>query len=68
MYKEIEKIHERFSCTIVFVTHDFSEAQLLADRIGIILGGSLKAVVDSKDLMSKQYGDEIDLFLGRKEA
>lgn len=59
------KIHEQFSCTIVFVTHDFSEAQLLADRIGIILDGSLKAVVESENLMYKHYSEEIDIFLGR---
>jgi ABC-type sugar transport system ATPase subunit len=66
MYSELMKIHDKFSCTIVFVTHDFSEAQLLADRIGIILGGSLKAVVNSENLMDGQYCEEVDVFLGRK--
>jgi len=66
MYSELKKIHDKFSCTIVFVTHDFSEAQLLADRIGIILGGSLKAVVNSENLMNGQYCEEVDIFLGRK--
>lgn len=66
MYSELMKIHEKFSCTIVIVTHDFSEAQLLADRIGIILKGRLKAVADSKNLMDGHYSEEVDIFLGRK--
>lgn len=65
MYSELMKIHKKFSCTIIFVTHDFSEAQLLADRIGIILEGSLKAVVESENLMDKHHSEEIDIFLGR---
>jgi len=66
LYKELLKIHEKFSCTMVFVTHDFNEAQLLADRIGIILDGSLKAVVNSENLMDGVYCEEVDVFLGRK--
>lgn len=46
--------------------HDFSEAQLLADRIGIILDGSLKAVVNSENLMYNNYSEDVDIFLGRK--
>jgi len=67
MYGEIMKIHEKFQCTIVFVTHDFNEAQLLADRIGIVLGGRLRAVVESENLMKAEYCEEIDIFLGRKQ-
>lgn len=66
MYSELMKIHEEFSCTIIFVTHDFNEAQLLSDRIGIILEGGLKAVVDSKNLMYKNHSEEVNVFLGRK--
>ena len=65
MYSELIKIHEEFSCTIVFVTHDFSEAQLLADRIGIILQGSLRAVVRSENLMDSCHCEEVNTFLGR---
>jgi ABC-type sugar transport system ATPase subunit len=66
MYGELLKVHDKFSCTIVFVTHDFSEAQLLADRIGIILDGSLKAVVSSKNLMDNHYDEDVEIFLGRE--
>jgi D-alanyl-lipoteichoic acid acyltransferase DltB (MBOAT superfamily) len=37
MYQIMRSVHERFDCTIIFVTHDFNEAQLLADRIAIVV-------------------------------
>lgn len=67
MYREILKIHQKFSCTIIFVTHDFAEAQLLSDRIGILLDGSLKVVADSKSIMEMAHSEEVEIFLGRKE-
>lgn len=66
LYEEILKIHEKFHCTIVFVTHDFKEAQVLAKRVGIVLNGRLKTVVDSKKLLSLSYEKEVEEFLGRK--
>lgn len=66
MYREIQAIHRRFRCTIIFVTHDFKEAELLAGRVGILLDGEMKAVVPAKDLMSGRYCREVEEFLGRK--
>ncbi len=66
MYEEILKIHKKFHCTIVFVTHDFKEAQLLANRVGILLNGELKAIVNSDDLLTSTYEREVEEFLGRK--
>ncbi len=66
LYEEIRKIHEKFHCTIVFVTHDFAEAERLADRVGILLDGELLAVTKAKELMKKEYCDKVELFLGRK--
>lgn len=65
LYREIKKIHEKFHCTIVFVTHDFKEAQVLAQRVGIILNGTLKTVVDSRNLLTADYEKEVEEFLGR---
>lgn len=66
LYGEIKKIHEKFRCTIIFVTHDFEEARLLADRVGILLDGELLSVTGGKELMDKTYSDKIERFLGRK--
>lgn len=66
LYTELEKIHERYKCTIIFVTHDFTEAAVLANRVGILLDGELKAVVPANRLMDGHYCEEVELFLGRR--
>lgn len=66
MYREFELIQKNFNCTIIFVTHDFKEAEFLADRIGILLNGELKTVVSSNQLFTTEYNNsDIDLFLGK---
>ncbi|OFV69314.1 ATP-binding cassette domain-containing protein [Acetobacterium wieringae] len=65
MYEQINKIHDIFGCTILFVTHDFNEAQRMADRIGIMVNGELKAVRKSTDLFEWCQDEEINQFLGR---
>lgn len=65
MQAELLRIHEDFGCTVVFVTHDFAEAQLLADRVGILLGGRLLAVTPGAELMERRYCAEVEEFLGR---
>ncbi len=64
MYETLRDIHARFGCTIVFVTHDFNEAQTLADRVGIILDGSLRCVVSANELFAAEHGPEVRHFLG----
>lgn len=64
MYDLVRDVHAQFGCTIVFVTHDFHEAQTLADRVGIILNGSLRCVVLAEELFCTDYDDEVRCFLG----
>ena len=64
MYGMLREVHTSFSCTIVFVTHDFNEAQTLADRVGIILDGNLRCVVDAGDLFEDGHAPEVKRFLG----
>ena len=64
MYDQINKIHEVFGCTILFVTHDFHEAQRMADRIGIMVNGELKAIRKGSDLFQHCQDEEINQFLG----
>lgn len=68
MYQQIKKIHKIFGCTILFVTHDFNEAQIMADRIGIMVNGELKGIRKSTDLFENYQDEEINKFLcGFKE-
>lgn len=64
MYDMLNDVHSRFGCTIVFVTHDFKEAQVLADRVGIILDGRLRTVVDAGELFTACHPLEVRRFLG----
>ena len=64
MYAMLRNVHARFDCTIVFVTHDFNEAQTLADRVGIILDGSLRTVVSARSLFTADHPEEVRRFLG----
>ena len=63
---ELKNIHDELGCTIVFVTHDFEEVEVLADRVGILLGGEMLAVTEGKNLMKNHYCDRVEMFLGRK--
>lgn len=66
MYKLIHEIHQKFECTILFVTHDFNEAQIMADRIGIMANGELKAIRKADELFNSLENEdkEITDFLG----
>lgn len=64
MHDLLRMVHRDFDCTIVFVTHDFNEAQQLADRVGIVLDGGLKAVVTADDLFDAAHDADVSSFLG----
>lgn len=66
MYDTIRDIHARFDCTIVFVTHDFNEAVMLADRVGIVLEGSLRAILPAAQLFDAECSEDVAAFLGRE--
>ena len=58
MYGVVREVHKRFDCTIVFVTHDFEEARILADKVGIVLDGSLRTVRDADCLFDADGQDD----------
>lgn len=66
MYSLIKEIHKSFSCTIIFVTHNFKEAGFLANRVGIMVNGRMKAICNSQQLFEKFDDDEVNNFLGGK--
>lgn len=65
LYQTIRDIHRAFDCTIIFVSHDFNEAATLADRVGIVLGGKLRAIARSDELFTKKFDEDVMRFLGR---
>ena len=48
----------------MLVTHDFNEAQTLADRVGIVIDGRLRVVRPAKDLFENESDEDVRFFLG----
>lgn len=67
LYGLIKEINTQHTCTIVFVTHDFYEAQNLADRTGVLINGCLRGIVDSDKLFTSNWDEDVNHFLGKRE-
>lgn len=50
MHEEILRIKDEFKCTILFVTHDYTEVENLASRVGIMCEGKLHQMEDTKNV------------------
>lgn len=68
MYGIIKEIHGTYNCTVIFVTHNFNEAAVLADRVGVMIGGRLREVCNSCELFRDHDDYEVMKFLGKEEA
>lgn len=64
LYQMLLNIREEFHCAILFVTHDFAEAEQLADRVGILIDGGLRGIADSGELFTAAWGRDVRKFLG----
>lgn len=67
LYGLIKEINTQHTCTIVFVTHDFYEAQNLADRTSILINGRLRGIVDNDKLFTSNWDEEVHYFFGKRE-
>ena len=57
---EISRLHQRVGATMIYVTHDQTEAMALADRIAVIQGGVIQQLADPWQL----YHRPANLFVG----
>ena len=64
MYEMLLRIREEYNCAVLFVTHNFEEAEHLADRIGIISHGRLCGIARQSELYTTDWEPEIKQFLG----
>lgn len=64
LYGMLQDIRREFGCAILFVTHDFAEAEQLADRIGVLIEGKLRGIVKSGELFSSNWDNDVRRFLG----
>ena len=68
LYEEIQTIPQKFHCAVLFVTHDFREAQHLASRIGVMSAGRMLCIRRADELFTRSDDRELNTFLGLEEA
>ena len=64
MRTEIKKIHQRLQATIVYVTHDQTEALTMGDRIVVLKDGLIQQVADPITLYDRPINKFVASFIG----
>lgn len=62
---EIVDLHRRAGVPTLYVTHDQSEALSMADRVAVMIGGSLLQLADPKEIYDNPAHIEVARFLGQ---
>src|SRR5699024_10228113 len=68
MQMEIRDIHEKYSITIIYVTHDQEEALKMSDRIAVFNEGSIEQIGTPEDLYDRPDTQFVAQFLGNSNA
>jgi len=63
---ELKRLHQRLGLTILHVTHDFEEAFVLGDRIGVLWEGRIAQVGTPEDVFYAPCNRQVAQFLGIK--
>lgn len=64
MRTEIKKLHQRLQATIVYVTHDQTEALTMGDRIVVLKDGLIQQVADPISLYDNPVNKFVASFIG----
>ena len=64
MQQELKRIQGELGITVIYVTHDQSEAMAMADRIGIMAAGRLLQVADPETIYAAPSNHFVARFLG----
>ncbi|MEL6336333.1 MAG: ABC transporter ATP-binding protein [Pseudomonadota bacterium] len=64
MQLEIKHIHERLGVTVVYVTHDQSEALTMSDRIAVFNDGVIQQLAPPEDLYERPENSFVAQFIG----
>ncbi len=64
MQYEIKHIHERLGVTVVYVTHDQSEALTMSDRIAVFEDGRIQQLAPPADLYERPDNAFVAQFIG----
>lgn len=68
MQVEIKRLHRRLGTTIVYVTHDQSEALALSDRIAVFHDGAIQQVAAPGDLYEDPANAFVANFIGENNG
>ncbi len=64
MQMEIKQLHEKFGLTIVYVTHDQSEALTMSDRVAVFHKGEIQQIDSPKVLYEEPSNAFVAQFIG----
>jgi putative spermidine/putrescine transport system ATP-binding protein len=64
MQMEIRHLHERLGITVVYVTHDQSEALTMSDRVAVFNAGVIQQVASPSELYEKPANSFVAQFIG----
>jgi putative spermidine/putrescine transport system ATP-binding protein len=64
MQYEIKHIHERLGVTVVYVTHDQSEALTMSDRVAVFDDGRIQQLASPADLYERPQNAFVAKFIG----
>ncbi len=64
MRAEIKRLHQRVKATMIYVTHDQTEAMTLGDRIAVLRKGVLQQVADPFTLYGRPANQFVAGFIG----
>ena len=62
--KILKSIHSDSNLTVIHVTHDQTEARILADRIAVMMDGRIVQVGTPDEVFDKPVNDEVAHFVG----
>lgn len=68
MQYEIKHIHERLGITVVYVTHDQSEALTMSDRIAVFSDGVIQQLAQPSDLYERPENAFVAQFIGENNT
>ena len=63
MRELLRQLHQQYRTTILFVTHDLSEAFSLADRMMVLNGGRIEVIGKPLELMENPRSELLEVFL-----
>src|SRR5206468_4782145 len=68
MQLEIKHIHERLGVTVVYVTHDQSEALTMSDRIAVFNDGVIQQLATPTELYERPVNSFVAQFIGENNT